>query len=103
MKNPPEDDEENYKRTLATTCYMDCFEKGKSYHACIISGRSISNERTIQCKQCHHYMIEKEVLSAKLINCPLCHNENATDEALVTILENDDDEEDTDNLDSSDR
>ena len=83
---------------------MKCFEKGISYHACIISGRSIANERTIQCKQCHHYMIEKEVLTAKLINCPLCHKENATDDALVTILEDEDDEEEeADNFESSER
>mmetsp|Transcript_18057 Transcript_18057/g.17412 ORF Transcript_18057/g.17412 Transcript_18057/m.17412 type:complete len:81 (-) Transcript_18057:154-396(-) len=75
---------------------MNCLESGKGYRACIISGRCISNERAIQCKTCHHYMIEKELVAAKWLNCPLCHTENAIDTTLVTIVEEEEDDNDDD-------
>lgn len=66
---------------------MDCLESGKGYKACLITGRYISKERVIQCKTCHHYMIEKELFRIKWISCPLCHTARDTDVTLVTISE----------------
>jgi len=72
-------------------CYKLCIEQGMGYHACTATGRSILNERTIQCATCHHYMIEREAQNVK--NCPLCHAFVALDDAMITIVEEEEGED----------
>lgn len=64
--------------------YVKCLEVGRSYKACVISGRAIQDSPFHMCKTCRHLMLENELeknqhLSpdspgAKLSNCPLCHS-----------------------------
>ena len=55
--------------------YIKCLELGKSFKACIISGRAVQDSETSQCKTCRHLMLEHERASlGKMNNCPLCHS-----------------------------
>lgn len=62
------------------SCYIQCLEMGKSYNACTITGKNIANERAIQCKFCHYYMLEEEARGRK--SCSLCHGNCLTAEVL---------------------
>ncbi len=63
--------------------YMKCIDMGKSYKACIISGRAILQSASTDCRNCRYSMLDHE--REKLLkststnvagkeNCPLCHS-----------------------------
>lgn len=54
--------------------YIKCLELGKSFKACIISGRAVQESETVMCKTCRHLMLEHELSSANIRTCPLCHS-----------------------------
>jgi WD repeat-containing protein 35 len=55
--------------------YMKCLELGKSFKACILSGRAVQDSPTSMCKTCRHLMLEHEqALHGTMVNCPLCHS-----------------------------
>eukprot|EP01041_Mallomonas_annulata_P005597 gene5597-11283_t len=51
--------------------YMKCLSLGKSFKACVVSGRAIQDSPCFNCKTCHHPMLEHERPNVK--HCPLCH------------------------------
>lgn len=59
--------------------YLKCLEVGRTYKACVISGRAIQDSPSHMCKTCRHQMLEHEIETKKqkgspLQNCPLCHS-----------------------------
>jgi WD repeat-containing protein 35 len=66
--------------------YVKCLEVGRSYKACVISGRAIQDSPYHACNVCRHLMLENElikhtqgtlsrgVVDKKLEHCPLCHS-----------------------------
>jgi WD repeat-containing protein 35 len=65
------------------TCYKQCLESGKGYHACTITGKSIVQKRALQCRYCRFYMLEEEARGRS--SCALCHD-SCRDAEVVTIL-----------------
>jgi len=51
---------------------MKCLELGKSFKACVVSGRAIQESPSFMCRICRHSMLETE--KGSIINCPLCHS-----------------------------
>ncbi len=49
-----------------------CSECGIKFPPCIVSGRSILGNKSVQCKVCRHRVIEQEVRT--VTHCPLCHH-----------------------------
>jgi WD repeat-containing protein 35 len=54
--------------------YIKCLELGKSFKACIISGRAVQESETVVCKTCRHPMLENQLQAWPHKNCPLCHS-----------------------------
>ena len=54
--------------------YMKCLELGRTFKACIISGRAVQESETVSCKTCRQVMLVHELTAAKLKFCPLCHS-----------------------------
>eukprot|EP01038_Epipyxis_sp_PR26KG_P017356 gene17356-23971_t len=55
--------------------YIKCLEVGRSFKACIISGRAIQNSPYHMCKTCRHLLLEHELnKGGRFSNCPLCHS-----------------------------
>ncbi len=64
--------------------YMKCLELGKSFKACVVTGRAIQESASFMCKTCRHSMLEAE--KGNLVNCPLCHSSlNATESNTKNI------------------
>ena len=54
--------------------YIKCLEVGKSFKACILSGRAVQDAAVSMCKTCRHLMLETELKAAGGVkNCALCH------------------------------
>jgi len=51
--------------------YMKCLEVGRSYKACVISGRAVQDSPHTMCKTCRHLLLDHEM--GKCQHCPLCH------------------------------
>ncbi|CAM9789079.1 unnamed protein product [Heterosigma akashiwo] len=51
--------------------YLACLETGTPYQACTVSGKAISDGRTLMCRTCRHFALEQELRG--LTHCPLCH------------------------------
>ena len=56
---------------LLPEIYLKCLDVGKSFKACVASGRAIQDSASFMCKGCRHYILENEKM--KYVNCPLCH------------------------------
>jgi WD repeat-containing protein 35 len=54
--------------------YMKCLELGKTFKACIISGRAIQESEAVTCKTCRHPMLQAQLSAKPCTNCPLCHS-----------------------------
>ncbi len=54
--------------------YMKCLDMGRSYKACVLTGRAIQDSPAFMCKTCRFYMLEHEKINKKIKNCPLCHS-----------------------------
>lgn len=52
--------------------YLKCLDLGKSFKACVITGRAIHDSPSYMCKTCRHSMLDHE--RSKILNCPLCHS-----------------------------
>lgn len=54
--------------------YLKCLELGRTYKACIISGRAVQESETAMCKTCRHLMLVDQLAAKPSKNCPLCHS-----------------------------
>jgi len=54
--------------------YIKCLEVGRTYKACVISGRAIQESPSHMCKTCRHLMLEHEMNAQKHKHCSLCHS-----------------------------
>jgi len=52
--------------------YLKCLSVGKSYKACIITGRAIMESPSYVCKTCRHHMLEHD--RGLNLHCVLCHS-----------------------------
>lgn len=50
-----------------------CKDCGSNFQPCVVTGRSILQKEYYTCKACKHKLIEAEIISLQLSNCPLCH------------------------------
>ena len=80
MKNKPENIEENYYKCPNIDCdepiseYASyCNVCGYVMSGCVLSGRSILDNKYFKCKQCRNKTIRIEVKRHPFKHCPLCH------------------------------
>jgi WD repeat-containing protein 35 len=52
--------------------YTKCLETGRSYRACLLSGRAILDSETKECQTCRYSVLEHEARPIPK-HCPLCH------------------------------
>ena len=80
IKNKPENIGENYYKCPNVDCdepiseYATfCNVCGYVLHGCVLSGRSILDNKYFKCKQCRNKTIRMEVKRHPFKHCPLCH------------------------------
>ena len=80
IKNKPENIGENYYKCPNVDCdeaiseYATfCNSCGYVLHGCVLSGRSILDNKYFKCKQCRNKTIRMEVKQHPFKHCPLCH------------------------------